>query len=250
MRLLGIIGYPLGHSFSQGYFTEKFRNENLPDYVYRKFEIPSIEYLLPLLDTEKDLCGFNVTIPYKVQVMKYLDEIDEAASEIGAVNTVKVSRAGGRVSLKGFNTDAPAFRMSLLENLVEIPETALVLGTGGASKSVRHILTELGIRPLPVSRTSAPGVFSYKTIPKDEITAAGLIVNTTPVGTFPDINACPPLDYSCLRQGQLLFDLIYNPPLTQFLKHGEDHECYIVNGEQMFRYQAEMAWKIWTDTSK
>lgn len=250
MRLFGIIGFPLGHSFSESYFTEKFRKENLTDHYYRKFELPSIEALPDLIALQEDLCGFNVTIPYKVKVINYLDEIDDTASEIGAVNTVRVTRRNGLPHLKGFNTDAPAFRSSLLNNLSSIPESAIVLGTGGASKSVTFILTDLGIRTVSVSRQATKDSYSYKNLPGEEISGAGLIVNTTPVGMAPLAEACPPLDFSFLREGQLLFDLIYNPPLTRFMMMGEEQGCIAVNGEEMFHIQAELAWGIWNDKLK
>ena len=247
MRLFGIIGYPLGHSFSQKYFTEKFTRENLSDHVYRKFELTSMDLLPDLLESEHELCGFNVTIPYKIQIISYLDEIDGIAAEIGAVNTVTVTRRDGRAYLKGYNTDAPAFRESLLKNLITLPETALVLGTGGAARSVIHTLLDLNIRAIPVSRNPVKDGYSYYDLPGEIISEAGLIVNTTPLGTAPDVEASAPIDYSFLREGQLLFDLIYNPSVTQFLKSGEVHGCQTVNGEEMFLIQAAMAWKIWNE---
>jgi len=247
MRLFGIIGYPLGHSYSQKHFTEKFERESIPDHTYRKFELSDIGQLPGLLDREPDLCGFNVTIPYKVKVIDYLDEIDPVASEIGAVNTVRVTRRNGRPFLQGFNTDAPAFRESLLRNLMTLPETALVLGTGGAARSVMYTLIDLNIVPVMVSRRPLRGGYSYDDLPGDVISEAGLIVNATPVGMAPDIDASPPIDYSCLRDGQMLFDLTYNPPVTAFLAEGEAHGCQTVNGEEMFLIQAGLAWNIWNE---
>lgn len=245
MRLFGIIGYPLGHSFSQKHFTEKFEREQLADHRYSNFELTDISLLPSLIESEPELQGFNVTIPYKVQVMDYLDEIDETAAGIGAVNTVRVSHREGKPYLHGFNTDAPAFRESLLKNLMTLPETALVLGTGGAAKSVVHTLIELNIIAIPVSRQPVRGGYSYDELPGEMINEAGLIVNATPVGTAPDVDAMPPIDYSYLREGQMLFDLVYNPPVTSFLALGEEHGCQTVNGEEMFLFQAELAWEIW-----
>ncbi|MCU0459234.1 MAG: shikimate dehydrogenase [Bacteroidales bacterium] len=247
MRLFGIIGYPLGHSFSQKLFTEKFEREKLPDHAYRKFELPEIEKLPVLIENEPGLCGFNVTIPWKVKVMDFLDEVDPVAAEIGAVNTVRVTRQNGRPWLKGFNTDAPAFRESLLRNLTSLPETALVLGTGGASKSVIHTLIDLNIIAIPVSRQPVRGGYTYDDLPDYLVSEAGIIINTTPLGMAPATEAMPPIDYSCLREGQLLFDLIYNPPVTSFLAMGEQQGCHIVNGEEMFLIQAQLAWDIWND---
>jgi shikimate dehydrogenase len=245
MKLFGIIGYPLGHSFSQKYFTEKFSRDKLAEHSYRKFELTSIDLLPALLEKEPDLCGFNVTIPYKIVVMDYLNEIDGVAAEIGAVNTVRVTRKHGKPYLIGFNTDAPAFRESLLRNLITLPETALVLGTGGASRSVMHTLIDLNIMAIPVSRKPVKEGYSYFDLPGEVISEAGLIVNTTPLGTAPATDASPPIDYSFLREGQLLFDLVYNPPVSQFLTRGEEHGCQTVNGEEMFLIQAELAWKVW-----
>jgi shikimate dehydrogenase len=245
MKLFGIIGYPLGHSFSQKHFTEKFEREQLADHCYRKFELADISRLPALIESEPDLQGFNVTIPHKVNVLDYLDEIDETAAGIGAVNTVRVIRSEGKTCLKGFNTDAPAFRESLLKNLITLPESALVLGTGGAAKSVVHTLIELNIIAIPVSRQPVRGGYSYDELPGDVISEAGLIVNTTPLGTAPDVDAMPPIDYSYLREGQMLFDLVYNPPVTSFLALGEERGCQTVNGEEMFLIQAGLAWEIW-----
>lgn len=247
MSLFGIIGYPLGHSFSQKHFTEKFERESLPGHAYRKFELSDISQLPGLLEREPDLCGFNVTIPYKVKIIDYLDEIEPVASEIGAVNTVRVSRRNGKPYLQGFNTDAPAFRESLLKNITVLPETALVLGTGGAARSVTYTLIDLNIIPVLVSRRPLRGGYSYDDLPGDVISEAGLIINATPVGMAPDINAMPPIDYSCLSEGQLLFDLTYNPPVTAFLAQGEARGCRTVNGEEMFLLQADLAWKRWNE---
>lgn len=247
MKLFGIIGYPLGHSFSQKHFSEKFEREQLSDHAYRKFELPALEMLPGLIQSESALCGFNVTIPWKVKVMDYLDEVDPVAAEIGAVNTVRVSRRNGKVWLEGFNTDAPAFRESLLRNLTHLPETALVLGTGGASKSVIHTLIDLNIIAIPVSRQPVRGGYTYDDLPDYLVSEAGIIINTTPLGMAPATEAMPPIDYSCLREGQLLFDLIYNPPVTSFLALGEEQGCQTVNGEEMFLIQAQLAWDIWNN---
>jgi len=245
MRLFGIIGFPLGHSFSQKHFTDKFEREHLADHAYRKFELPEIGMLPALLEKEPDLCGFNVTIPWKVKVLEYLDEVDPVAADIGAVNTVRVVRRDGRPWMKGYNTDAPAFRESLLRNLTSLPDSAVVLGTGGAAKSVMHTLIDLNIIAVPVSRRLVRGGYTYDDLPGYIVSEAGVIINTTPVGMAPDTDAMPPIDYTCLREGQLLFDLIYNPPVTAFLARGEEQGCMTVNGEEMFLIQAQLAWEIW-----
>lgn len=245
MKLFGIIGFPLGHSFSQKHFTEKLEREHLTGHAYRKFELPEIGMLPGLVEKEPDLCGFNVTIPFKVKVLDYLDEVDPVAAEIGAVNTVRVFRRDGKPLLKGYNTDAPAFRESLLRNLTSLPDSAIVLGTGGAAKSVMHTLIDLNIIAVPVSRRLVRGGYTYDGLPGYMISEAGVIINTTPVGMAPHTDAMPPIDYSCLREGQLLFDLIYNPPVTAFLARGEEQGCMTVNGEEMFLIQAQLAWEIW-----
>ena len=246
MILYGIIGYPLGHSFSQRYFTEKFQRERLSDHIYRKFELESAAMIPSLPESQKELRGFNVTIPYKVEVMKYLDFIDPVASEIGAVNTVRVSERNGRRYLEGFNTDAPAF-MSTLEGVIRPGNGyALVLGTGGASRSVTWVLREMKINIVPVSRSAVEGGYTYATLPAEVLAHAALIVNTTPVGMVPVTDAFPPLDYSILDGRQVLYDLIYNPAVTEFLRRGKERGCTVVNGEGMFISQAELAWKIWT----
>jgi shikimate dehydrogenase len=245
MKLFGIIGFPLGHSFSQKHFTEKFEREHLTGHAYRKFELPEIGMLPGLVEKEPDLCGFNVTIPFKVKVLDYLDEVDPVAAEIGAVNTVRVFRRDGKPLLKGYNTDAPAFRESLLRNLTSLPDSAIVLGTGGAAKSVMHTLIDLNIIAVPVSRRLVRGGYTYDDLPGYMISEAGVIINTTPVGMAPHVDAMPPIDYSCLREGQLLFDLIYNPPVTAFMARGEEQGCMTVNGEEMFLIQAQLAWEIW-----
>ena len=245
MKLFGIIGFPLGHSFSQKHFTEKFEREHLTGHAYRKFELPEIGMLPGLVEKEPDLFGFNVTIPFKVKVLDYLDEVDPVAAEIGAVNTVRVFRRDGKPLLKGYNTDAPAFRESLLRNLTSLPDSAIVLGTGGAAKSVMHTLIDLNIIAVPVSRRLVRGGYTYDDLPGYMISEAGVIINTTPVGMAPHVDAMPPIDYSCLREGQLLFDLIYNPPVTAFMARGEEQGCMTVNGEEMFLIQAQLAWEIW-----
>ncbi len=247
MNLYGIIGFSLGHSFSQRYFTEKFRREGLEGYAYHSFELPVIEHLPSLLDSEPSLCGFNVTIPWKVKVMKYLDEVDHDAALIGAVNTVAVKWHNGRRWLKGYNTDEPAFRMTLQEHLVRTPGTALVLGTGGAARSIRYALEKLSVRAIPVSRKPVEGGYSYDTLPAEVVRKAGVIVNATPLGMSPDTDSMPPVDYDSLHEGQLLYDLVYNPPVTRFLERGAEQGCITVNGLAMLHRQAELAWEIWQD---
>ena len=239
--LYGLIGFPLGHSFSERYFAEKFQAEGLTEYAYRNFPIESIEQLPALLAEQPCLKGFNVTIPYKEQVFRYLDAIDPEAAKIGAVNCVSID--SGR--LTGYNTDVYGFRLSLLQLLGEARPSALILGTGGASKAVAYVLEELGIAYTFVSRSKRNGVLTYADLSPEVMDTHRLIVNATPVGTYPRTEECPALHYQLLTPAHFLFDLVYNPPLTRFLAQGEQHGAHIKNGYDMLVGQAEKAWKIW-----
>ncbi len=246
MKTYGLIGYPLGHSFSRGYFTDFFRREHI-DAEYKNFELPSIEALVHVLQSEPTLQGFNVTIPYKQQVFPYLDALDEAARAIGAVNVVKVVRHEGTMQLKGYNTDYLGFTNAIRPLLKEHHTHALILGTGGASKAVDYALRQLGLTTRFVSRTPREGVITY-----DELTPAlmaqhTVIVNTTPLGMHPKPHECPPLDYTLLNARHLLYDVIYNPDKTLFLHRGEEAGATICNGMGMLIGQAQAAWHIWTE---
>lgn len=245
MRRYGLIGRPLGHSASAAYFTEKFRREGLADECrYDLFELPAIDDLPRLLDEIPELCGFNVTIPYKQRIIPYLDDLSYDARNIGAVNCVK--RDGGR--LTGYNTDVVGLRASLGEFLGgRLPEAALVLGTGGASQAVQYVLTEMGIPYELVSRDAAKGSLTYDTLSCDDVQSHRLIVNATPIGTYPAVDEAPRLPYAFVSPDHYLFDLVYNPPLTQFLDYGRQRGAHICNGRAMLVGQAEAAWKIWTD---
>jgi shikimate dehydrogenase len=245
MKLFGLIGYPLGHSFSQKYFNEKFRSEGLEGYRYELFQLKSIDLLPDLIMNNPELCGLNVTIPHKVDVLNYLSEIDAPAQAIGAVNVIKITGKGGYTSLKGFNTDAPAFRKTI-EDIPGIKQKkALVLGTGGASASVCHVFGLMGFDVTRVSRNASKGDLSYDDITPDILQSAGIIVNTTPVGMSPLTSECPSIDYESLLPQQVLYDLIYNPEKTEFLLRGEERGCSIFNGMEMLRLQAELSWEIW-----
>ena len=246
MDRYGLIGYPLGHSFSQKYFTEKFSEEGT-DARYDLFAIESI-YLLPkLLEETKGLKGFNVTIPYKQQVMQYLDELDDEAKAIGAVNVVKVSydSLGGR-RLKGYNSDTYGFCESLRPMLCEWHKKALVLGSGGASKAVIYTLKKLGIEPVVVSRHPAEGQISYQDIDADVMAAYTVIVNASPVGMFPKVEDCPSIPYELMTERHLCFDLVYNPLETMFMKRSREYGAQVKNGLEMLHLQAEGAWRYWT----
>lgn len=243
-QVYGLIGKKLGHSFSKDYFTKKFEALGLTDHEYINVELESIEDF-PERFNEISLKGFNVTIPYKEAIVPYLTELDEAAAQIGAVNTVKVfSRAGERI-LKGYNTDAFGFKQSIKPFLMMQHERALILGTGGASKAVKYVLEGYGINCLFVSRTPKEGQLSWEDINENVIKWHKLIVNTTPIGMFPNVEDFPQLPYTSLTPEHLLVDLVYNPEKTVFLQKGEANGAQILNGLSMLHQQAEEAWRVW-----
>lgn len=246
MKTYGLIGYPLGHSFSRGYFTDFFAQQAI-EAEYKNFELPSIEQLPSLLESKETLCGFNVTIPYKQQVFAYLDELDEAAQAIGAVNVVKVIDKEGKQYLKGYNSDYIGFTESIRPLLKPHHTRALILGTGGASKAVNFALRQMEIETLYVSRTAREGIITYNDLTPELMAQHTIIVNTTPLGMHPKVNECPPIDYSTITEQHLLYDVIYNPAKTLFLQHGEEHGATISNGMDMLIGQAKAAWKIWEE---
>ena len=243
MRRFGLIGRPLGHSASAAYFTAKFGREGIADCVFALHELPSIDALPELLQAMPELEGFNVTIPYKREVMRYLDDLSFDARMIGAVNCVR-REAGGR--LVGHNTDIVGLRAALDELLGdELPGQSLVLGTGGASQAVQYALTERNIPFFLVSRDADKGNYTYDNLPCEVVEQSPLIVNATPVGTYPAVGEAPRIPYAYVTPAHRLLDLVYNPPLTQFLAYGQQRQARILNGETMFRVQAEAAWEIW-----
>ncbi|HLO57162.1 MAG TPA: shikimate dehydrogenase [Bacteroidales bacterium] len=246
MKIYGLIGYPLSHSFSGRYFAEKFAREGITDCKYNLYPLDRIESLVSLLRDEKDLAGLNVTIPYKEKVLDFLDSTDDCIQQIGAVNTIKIFREGSDIHLKGYNTDVYGFSESLKPLLKPGIQKALVLGTGGASRAVMYALNELGIRVTMVSRNPrVPGHISYEMITADVMADQRLIVNTTPSGMFPDTGSCPPLPYEFLTSGHVLFDLVYNPPETRFMTEGKQKKATVVSGLQMLYLQADKSWEIW-----
>lgn len=243
MRQFGIIGRPLGHSASARHFTAKFQNEGL-DCHFEQYELPSIEALPELLE-RVPLEGFNVTIPYKQQVMRYLDDLSDEARKIGAVNCVRRTSDGRMV---GHNTDIIGLRDALAQLLFDgVPEHALVLGTGGASQAVQYALSELGIAFDLISRDPAKGNYTYDNLPVEVVAESKLIVNATPVGTYPNVEDAPRLPYAYLTPDHRLLDLVYNPPVTQFLDYGNQRGARTMNGEVMFLAQAAAGWKIWNE---
>lgn len=241
MRKFGLIGYPLSHSFSEKYFAGKFEKEEIEDCSYSLFPLENIEDVRFLFEVEKDLHGLNVTIPYKETVIEYLDDLDETAQKIGAVNCIKIDE----IQKVGYNTDYAAFRDSLKPLLKQHHKKALILGTGGASKAVNYALQELNIQPVFVSRNKLENNFIYSELNGDIISEFPVIINCTPTGMYPDINISPALPYHLLSKNNLLFDLIYNPEKTLFLQQGEKQGCIVKNGLEMLELQAEYAWEIW-----
>ncbi|NVO01415.1 MAG: shikimate dehydrogenase [Bacteroidetes bacterium] len=242
----GIIGFPLSHSFSEKYFTNKFQTEGILGCDFKLFPIKEISELPELLKTNI-LSGFSVTIPYKEKILNFLDDIDETAQKIGAVNCVKVDYdAVNKPFLIGYNTDIFGFSMSIKPFLASQHERALILGTGGASKAVKYVLDELGIQSTFVSRLpQISNCASYEMLNKNAIKNNLLIINTTPVGMFPHTFEKPNIPYEFLTKQHLLFDLIYNPVETEFLKEGKKYGTLVENGMNMLALQAEKAWEIW-----
>lgn len=239
----GLVGKNISYSFSKGYFTSKFNELELDGHTYENFDLAEIEQF-PELFTSNEIKGLNVTIPYKELVIPYLDALDPQASSIGAVNTIKITGNG----TKGYNTDAYGFEQSLLPYLKKQHKKALILGTGGASKAVAYVLDKLGIDYCYVSRKPKRLQMVYEDISKDVLTTYTVIINCSPVGTFPNINEKPAIPYELLGPQHLLYDLIYNPEKTTFLKQGEKRGASIVNGLGMLQFQAEKAWEIWNSS--
>jgi len=245
MRQYGLIGYPLTHSFSKKYFTEKFEKENVCS-SYLNFEIDTIEKLPGVIMNNPDLIGLNVTIPYKEKVIAYLDELDPSAKNIGAVNTIKILRPKNKNTLKGYNTDIFGFKNSLLPLLKDHHQKAMILGTGGASKAVKFVLNELGIDFISVSRKLKDDfTISYNEITEKLIAGHHVIINTTPLGTFPKTDRSPDIPYHLLTEKHLLYDLVYNPEVTQFMKQGKDRGANVKNGYEMLLLQAQKSYEIW-----
>ena len=246
MDKYGLIGYPLEHSFSRNYFNEKFRNERI-DAEYDNFEIPSIENFKEVLETTPNLRGLNVTIPYKEEVIRYLDELSAEARAIGAVNVIRVTHKGSKTVLKGFNSDVIGFTRSI-ESMLELQHRkALILGTGGAAKAVDYGLKSLGLGTLFVSRTARPGVITYNDVTPDLIRSHKVIVNCTPLGMYPHVDSCPPLPYEAMDSHTLLYDLLYNPDETLFMQKGRQQGAITKNGLEMLLLQAFASWEMWQE---
>ncbi len=247
MRKYGLIGYPLGHSFSKKYFNEKFSKEQISGCSYENYPLPDLNQFRKLISDIPDLCGLNVTIPYKSGIINYVDIIDPEATEIGAVNVLKILRSGHDTKIFGFNSDVTGIRETLIPCLSENIKNAIVLGTGGSSLAVCFVLKKLGIKAIQVSRIRKHGTICYQDIDYDLIKSHQLIINTTPLGMFPDIESKPDINYNLLSEKHILFDLVYNPEITSFLKMGKERGCKTISGLKMLWSQAERSWEIWNN---
>lgn len=244
MRRFGLIGKKLGHSFSARYFAEKFEREGLQDCDYSLYELPEIECVKEFM-LKPNLVGFNVTIPYKQQVIPYLDDLHPQAAEVGAVNCVKILPDGRKI---GYNTDVDGVRVSLNKLLGgDKVESALILGTGGAAQAVDYVLREQGVEYRVVSRDKSRGDLTYDELTQDVMSAHRLIINASPVGMFPACDDAPAIPYAMLSGSHYLFDLVYNPLVTRFMELGAAQGAKTLSGIDMLYAQAESAWRIWNE---
>ncbi len=245
MDKYGLIGFPLGHSFSISYFNQKFTDEGI-DAVYENFEIPTIDALPEVLDSNPNLRGLNVTIPYKEKVLQFLDSTSPEARAIGAVNVIRVTHEGKDIKLKGYNSDVIGFTQSIEPMLdKKWHKKALILGTGGASKAIDYGLRNLGLETVFVSRYEKEGTIQYKDITPEVIKEYNVIINCTPVGMYPQTEVCPPLPYEAMDAHTILYDLIYNPDETLFMKCGQQYGAQTKNGLEMLLLQAFASWEFW-----
>lgn len=243
-KIYGLLGFPLTHSFSKNFFNEKFSSEGI-DAEYLNFEIDDINKLMEIISQYNNLCGLNVTIPYKEQVMQYLDEIDDDARAIGAVNVIKIIKNGEDLKLKGYNSDVIGFCDSIKPMLSSIHDKALVLGTGGAAKAVTYGLNKMGIKTQYVSRRKSAATMTYEELTKAIVQSHRIIVNTTPLGMYPNVDACPDIPYKFITKSHICYDLTYNPEETVFLKKSKDMGASIKNGLEMLILQAFKSYEIW-----
>lgn len=243
MHKYGLIGRNISYSFSRNYFRNKFRNEGIINATYSNFDIQTIEEFETKVKTIPEAKGFNVTIPYKESVIPYLDRLDKKAKEIGAINTIRITKKG---KLVGYNTDCYGFKKALKPHLKKTHKKALVLGTGGASKAIIYTLKQLKIDFSIVSRIASKAVdYTYESLSETDIASHQIIINCTPLGTHPNIQDCPKIPYKAISKDHILFDLIYNPEQTQFLQLGAKNNATTINGLKMLEFQAEKAWLIW-----
>lgn len=245
-KLYGLIGKNISYSFSAQYFNAKFKKEKITNAEYRNFDIEAISAFSNLLETNENIKGLNVTIPYKQAIIPYLDSLSKKAIKIGAVNTIKISKKG---KLKGYNTDWYGFIKAIKPMLKSHHKNALILGTGGASKAIEFALSKLGISYILVSRTSQENTLTYSQLNKEILEKHTVIINTTPLGTFPNTEDFPEIPYEFLTSNHIAFDLIYNPETTMFLKLAATKGAQTQNGHTMLKLQAEKAWRIWNKSS-
>ena len=244
MDKYGLIGYPLGHSFSVNYFNQKFADEGI-NAKYINFEIADVEQIIEVVSANPELKGLNVTIPYKERVIEFLDQLSPEARAIGAVNVIRVTHDGGKIHMKGFNSDVIGFTQSIEPMLEDYHKKALVLGTGGASKAICFGLKSLGVEPVCVSRYERSETICYKDITPEVVQEYNVIVNCTPVGMFPKSDQCPQLPYEALDEKNILYDLVYNPDTTLFMKKGAERGAQVKNGLEMLLLQAFASWEMW-----
>ena len=250
MDRYGLIGYPLGHSFSVSYFNQKFADENI-NAKYENFEIPSIDMLPEIIDSHPDLRGLNVTIPYKEKVIPFLDSITPEARAIGAVNVIRVTHEGNKTILRGYNSDVIGFTQSIEPMLdKKWHKKALILGTGGASKAINFGLKSLGLETVFVSRYERPNTIQYGSITPEVVKEYNVIVNCTPLGMYPKTEECPQLPYEAMYSHTILYDLIYNPDQTLFMRKGAERGADVKNGLEMLLLQAFVSWEFWNGKEK
>lgn len=242
----GLLGYPLGHSFSKRYFEEKFDKDQISA-IFENFELPEAKEMLTHVNTEKELIGFCITIPHKEAIIPYLDSCDDAITKIGAVNCVKIRRDSDSFSLKGYNTDVIGFEKSFKEFLKPEHKKAIILGTGGASKAVEYVLEKLGISYHMVSRVKTETNLCYEDVTPQLMSEIQLVINTTPLGMYPKIDAAPNLPYENVSEQHYFYDLVYNPKETLFLSRAKAQGAMIKCGMDMLELQAEANWNIWNE---
>ncbi|HNY15144.1 MAG TPA: shikimate dehydrogenase [Bacteroidales bacterium] len=247
MRKFGLIGFPLGHSFSQKYFLEKFTRENIRGCSYDNFPIRSVEEFPSLIRDNPEICGLNVTIPYKTDILRYVNIADDAVDQIGAANVLKIKWDNGKPYVSAHNSDVFGIKDSLVPCTRKKAKKVLILGAGGSSKAVAWTVRKMGCEAIVVSRTPKHGTIGYPDLTPQLFGSVDLIVNTTPLGMFPDTESKPAIDYTLLSNRHILFDLVYNPEITSFLRMGKERGCKVITGMRMLRSQAERSWEIWNE---
>ncbi|WP_339737948.1 shikimate dehydrogenase [uncultured Sunxiuqinia sp.] len=249
MKTYGLIGYRLGYSFSKGFFKEKFEKEGLTGHEYLNFELDRIDDFPSIFEANEHIAGLNCTIPYKQQIIPYLDEIDEQAAEVGAVNTIKIIRSNNQIKLKGYNTDCYGFEHSIVPMLKSKHRKALILGTGGASKAIKYVLTQNKIEYISATTKEKLDVneVSYNQVDESLLKDHLIVINATPLGTYPKVDNCPAIPYEFLTPDHVLYDLVYNPEETLFMRKGNVKGAATKNGLEMLHLQAEKAWEIWNE---